>query len=214
MYEPGQSTPPPSGSYWRLLGLVAVAAVLLSLPFVLVGELPGERWLSAADARAPVFAGVGVLLLATDVLLPVPSSAVGLMLGARLGLGIGFACCWLGLITGHVIGYGLGRLAPGRWAPPAPSAPSLLGVFLSRPLPVLAEALAVSAGATRMPVQHFLASAALGDAVYAAVLSAAGAELLSTGSYLTALAVPLLLIAVAGWVVKRWFGRSASSPRL
>lgn len=194
----------PSRGPWRIAGVVVVSAVLLSVPFALVGELPGERWLSAADARAPLFAALGALLLAADVLLPVPSSAVGLMLGARLGLVLGFACCLLGLIVGHTVGYGLGRLAPRRWAPSAPSAPSMLGIFLSRPVPMLAEALAVSAGATRMPLGHFLVSATLGDAIYAAVLSAAGAELLPTGAYLAALIVPMLLVAGAGWAARRW----------
>ncbi|HTV21119.1 MAG TPA: VTT domain-containing protein [Polyangiaceae bacterium] len=197
------SEPPPPTSYWHLLGVVLLAAVLLSVPFAIVGELPGERWLSAADDRAPLFAALGVLLLAADVLLPIPSSVVGVMLGARLGLLAGFACCLLGLILGHGIGYGLGRLAPERWAPRAPRAPSLLGIFLSRPVPMLAEALAVAAGATRMPLGHFLAAAALGDAIYAAVLAAAGARLLSTGAYLMALVVPMGLIAVAGWAASR-----------
>ena len=200
---------PPLRNYGRLVAVVVTAAVLLSLPFLLIGELPGERWLSAADARAPLFAALGALLLAADVLLPVPSSAVGLMLGARLGLLFGFATCLLGLILGHVIGYGLGRLAPRRWAPSTPRAPSMLGIFLSRPVPMLAEALALSAGATRMPIRHFLMSAALGDAVYAAVLSAAGAELLPTGAYVTALIVPMLLIAVAGWAARRRLGLGA-----
>jgi len=190
--------------YWRLLAVIAVSALLLSLPFALVGELPGERWLSAADARAPVFAATGALLLAADVLLPVPSSAVGLMLGARLGLLLGFVCCLVGLILGHAIGYALGRLAPRRWAPSAPSAPSMLGVFLSRPVPMLAEALALSAGATRMPLRHFLLSAALGDTIYAAALSAAGAKLLPSGAYALALIVPMLLLAAAGWAARRW----------
>lgn len=196
----------PLRAHGRLVGVVVVSAVLLSLPFVLVGELPGERWLSAADAHAPLFAALGALLLAADVLLPIPSSAVGLMLGARLGLLVGFACCLLGLILGHLIGYGLGRLAPRRWAPSAPNVPSMLGIFLSRPVPMLAEALAVSAGATRMPVRHFLVSAAVGDAIYAAVLSAAGAKLLPTGAYVMALLVPMLLMALAGWAARRWLG--------
>jgi uncharacterized membrane protein YdjX (TVP38/TMEM64 family) len=200
---------PASRGPWRIVGVVVVSAILLSVPFVLVGELPGERWLSATDARAPVFAALGALLLAADVLLPVPSSAVGLMLGARLGLVFGFACCFLGLLLGHTVGYGLGRLAPRRWAPSTPSAPSMLGVFLSRPVPMLAEALAVSAGATRMPLRHFVVSATLGDAIYAAVLSALGAKLLPAGAYLAALLVPMLLIAAAGWAARRWLSRGA-----
>jgi uncharacterized membrane protein YdjX (TVP38/TMEM64 family) len=205
----------PSRGYWRLLGVIAIASIMLCLPFAITGELPGERWLSATDARAPLFAALGVLLLAVDVLLPVPSSGVGLMLGARLGLLLGFVCCLFGLLLGHIIGYALGRLAPQRWAAPTPSAPtassapSMLGIFLSRPVPVLAEALALSAGAARMPLRAFLLSAALGDAIYAAVLSAAGAHWLPAGAYTLALLVPMLFIAVLAWVARRWLGLGA-----
>jgi uncharacterized membrane protein YdjX (TVP38/TMEM64 family) len=200
----GESSSQPARSLWRVLRIVVVSALALSVPFVIVGELPGERWLSASDSRAPLFAALGTLLLAADVLLPVPSSVVGVMLGARLGLALGFACCLSGLIAGHLAGYGLGRLAPERWTAHAPTAPSLLGVFMTRPVPVLAEALAVSAGVTRMPLRQFLTAAALGDAIYAAVLSAVGAELLSAGSYLAALVVPMTLTVVAGWIARRW----------
>jgi uncharacterized membrane protein YdjX (TVP38/TMEM64 family) len=188
----------------RVLGIILFAALVLSLPFVILGELPGERWLSARDSHAPAFAALGALLLALDVLLPVPSSAVGLMLGARLGLTLGFACCLLGLLLGHVGGYGLGWLAPQRWVARAPSAPSMLGVFVSRPLPLLAETLAIAAGVTRMPLRQFLLAAVPGDIIYAAVLSAAGAEFLPMGSYVTALVVPMLLIVIAGWAARRW----------
>ena len=69
--------------------IIAAAVCVSSLPFLLVGELPGERWLSANDDHAMRFALAGAGLLAADVLLPVPSSIVGTMLGARLGFGAG-----------------------------------------------------------------------------------------------------------------------------
>jgi uncharacterized membrane protein YdjX (TVP38/TMEM64 family) len=194
------------GSPWRIVGIIVAAALVLSLPFALVGELPGERWLSARDSNAPVFAALGALLLGLDVLLPVPSSAVGVMLGARLGFGLGFACCLLGLVLGHAGGYGLGRLAPQRWTARVPSAPSMLGVFVSRPVPVLAEALAVSAGVARMPLRQFVLATVLGDVIYAAVLCAAGAQWLPAGSYAAALLVPMLVIISAGWAARRWVG--------
>jgi uncharacterized membrane protein YdjX (TVP38/TMEM64 family) len=108
------------------------------------------------------------------------------------------------LVLGHIAGYWLGRLAPQRWTARAPDAPSQLAVFVSRPVPVLAEALAVSAGATRMPFRQFSIAAVLGDLIYAAVLSAAGAELLSAGSYAMALVLPMGFIVAAGWAARRW----------
>ena len=187
----------------RLFAVLAVSVLLASLPFVVVGELPGERWLSARDAHAPAFALLGTLLLASDVVLPIPSSVIGVMLGGRLGIAIGFVCCAFGLVLGHGVGYWLGRLAPERWAARVPIAPSWLGVFASRSVPVLAEALAIAAGATRMPWRQFITASLLGDLIYAAALAATGAALLPGGWYVTALIAPMLLVVVAGSVLRR-----------
>lgn len=170
------------------------------LPFALLGELPGERWLSARDTNAPAFATLGTLLLALDVVLPIPSSVIGVMLGGRLGVVLGFVCCLFGLVAGHSVGYGLGRLAPERWAAQPPAAPRWLAVFSSRAVPVLAEAIAVAAGATRMPWWQFIAAALVGDTLYAAALAATGAALLPQGWYLTALLLPVAIGVVAGAV--------------
>jgi hypothetical protein len=56
----------------RLIIVVLLAVLIPVVPFVLLGELPGERWLSAADDNALQFALTGAGLLAADALLPVP----------------------------------------------------------------------------------------------------------------------------------------------
>jgi membrane protein DedA with SNARE-associated domain len=180
------------------------------VPFAVIGELPGERWLQAAGHDALAFGGMGALLLALDVLLPIPSSVIGALLGARLGFAQGFAFAFAGLCTGHAVGYALGRLAPVRYASALPSAPSAGAVLLSRPVPVFAEAVAIAAGVTRMPPWLFLASAAFGNAVYAAVLAADGAALLPAGLAGPGLIVPLAL-PVAGYLLYRAFTARAPS---
>jgi uncharacterized membrane protein YdjX (TVP38/TMEM64 family) len=198
----------PRPARWRrAFAVLGVSVLVLSVPFVLIGELPGERWLSARDAHAPAFAAFGMLLLASDVLLPIPSSVIGVMLGGRLGVAFGFVCALLGLVVGHGVGYWLGRLAPARWVTEVPGAPSWLAVFASRSVPVLAEALAVAAGATRMRWWPFFVAALLGDAIYAAALAATGAALLPGGWYVTALLAPMVFVVVAAGCVRR-LGRS------
>jgi len=203
----------------RVLWVLLVAALVPLVPFALIGELPGERWLHAAGASALTFGAAGAGLLALDVLLPIPSSVIGALLGGRLGFGAGFACAFVGLCVGHAVGYGLGRLVPPKWAAPGSEregdpavrpprrtgqledAPTLVVVFLSRPVPVLAEAVAITAGATRMRSSHFLASAALGNAVYAGALAANGAALMPRGLAGPGLILPMSLpvIAYALW---------------
>lgn len=194
---------PATGSGRRLRRVAAILAVALAavcLPFALVGELPGERWLSAADAGALGFALTGAGLLAADVALPVPSSIVGTLMGARLGFAAGFAWALAGLLAGNVAGYALGRLWPARYSAAAPAAPGLLLLFASRPVPVLAETLVLAAGATRVPFGAFLLAATPGSALYAAALAGNGAALLPDALLGAGLVVPMLLPA-AGWGV-------------
>jgi uncharacterized membrane protein YdjX (TVP38/TMEM64 family) len=179
------------------------------LPFVTVGELPGERWLSSADDSALQFGIAGAFLLAVDVVLPVPSSVLGTLLGARLGLVQGFVWTFAGLTLGHTIGYGVGRLALRRLDASLPKAPTLAAVFLSRPVPVLAEAMTMTAGATRTPFAQFLLFAAAGNAPYAAALSANGAALLPKALLGPGLVLPMALPAL-GWLAWRWQARRAA----
>ncbi|MET0389943.1 MAG: hypothetical protein ABW321_28480 [Polyangiales bacterium] len=192
----------------RALYVLLAAALIPIIPFALIGELPGERWLLPSQGHAVQLGALGALLLALDVLLPIPSSILGALLGARLGFTAGFAWTWLGLCTGLVTGYGLGRLVPARYASELPEAPSLTLCFVSRPVPVLAEAVAIAAGVERLPFARFLVAGALGNAVYAAVLSADGAALLPQAGVGPALIVPLLLPVLAYALWKRRAARS------
>ncbi|MBK9359897.1 MAG: hypothetical protein IPM99_01645 [Rubrivivax sp.] len=133
-----------------------MALCVPSLPFLLVGELPGERWLSARDGHALQFALLGAALLAADVLLPIPSSIVGTMLGARLGFGAGFAAAFAGMMLGQTLAYAASRHLLRHRRDTLPAAPTLAMVFLSRPVPVLAEAVALAAGAARLGWPQFV----------------------------------------------------------
>lgn len=195
----------------RWLGLTVVLLAVPMLPFLIVGELPGERWLQARGARDLTFGLSGVLLLALDILLPIPSSVVGTLLGGRLGVA-GFFFTALGLWLGHGIGYLIGRLWPARWVPEVHTAPTAMLVFLTRPVPVLAEAAAIGAGATRMPITVFLFTCLAGDALYAAALTAAGAQFLPNDQLVLALIFPMSLSAVA-WAAWKAIGRRKMTSR-
>lgn len=186
----------------RALWVLLLAALVPLLPFVIIGELPGDRWLMAADENAARFGAAGCGLLAIDVLLPIPSSLIGALLGGRLGLLPGFAWSVLGLCAGSLLGYLLGRVVPRRFASELPSAPSQALVFLSRPVPVLAEAVALTAGAERMQLGRFALSAAAGNSVYAFAMAADGAALLPSGLAGPGLILPMALPVLA-WVLWR-----------
>lgn len=191
-----------SKRYRQFLAII-VALLVPILPFAIIGEMPGEKWLSATDENAWLFGLTGGGLLVGDILLPLPSSIIGTLLGARLGLAPGFAIALAGLTAGHAAGYFLGRLALRRVGADLPEVPTLLIVFLSRPVPVLAEAVAIAAGASRMPFAHYLGVAFAGNVIYAAVLAANGAMLLPDALLGPGLFIPMLLPVIA-WALWRW----------
>lgn len=190
----------------KILVLAAVVLLVPIVPFIVVGELPGERWLSSMDNNALAFALTGSGLLALDVVLPVPSSIMTALLGGRLGFWAGGLCAWLGLTAGNLIGYGIGRLWPDKAAPDLPESPTLLLLILSRPVPIFAEAVAIAAGATRIHVGRMVAACAAGNAVYAGVLAADGAALLRPDWRVPGIVLPLL-VPVAGWLIWTWSSR-------
>lgn len=186
----------------RAAFIIAAALCVPLLPFIVIGELPGERWLSATDAHALRFALTGAGLLAADVLLPIPSSLVGTMLGARLGFGAGFAAAFAGMMTGQSLAYLASRLVLRKRSGELPAAPTLAAVFLSRPVPVLAEAVALAAGAAGLSWPQFLLACGAGNAIYAAALALNGAHLVPGALVGPGLLLPMLL-PVAAWLVWR-----------
>lgn len=189
---------------------IIIALAVPIIPFAIIGEMPGEQWLSSEDQNAFLFSLTGGGLLALDIALPLPSSIIGTLIGARLGFLPGFFTILVGLTLGHVLGYTLARFALGRVRPELPEIPTLLVVFLSRPVPVLAEATALAAGASAMPFLHFLGVCASGNVIYAAVLAANGATLLPDALIGPGLFIPMLLPVVT-WAIWRWTSKQQTT---
>jgi len=214
-------TLPPAGTFMhrplRLLLILALAAVAVPLvPFLAFGTRLDHvvaGWLDPPPPAAAL-AALEVGVLAADLLLPVPSSMVATLGGARLGILMGTACGWLGMTAGSLAGWWLGRTAAAR---------SLAGldprerdgllrqqqrlgplfVVLTRPLPLVAEAAALLAGATGMRGRDFLLAAGGGNLAIALVWSIAGAIGREADS-LQWMAVAALVVPVAvTWLVLR-----------
>lgn len=195
---------PDARPFLRGVLIIAAALAVPLVPFFIIGELPGDRWLSAADEHASTFALAGAGLLAADVLIPVPSSIVGTMLGARLGFLHGLLATFVGLMTGQVLAYGASRWLLRRHTGELPAAPTLMALFLSRPVPVLAEAMALAAGAARLNWRQFLLACGAGNLVYAVALALNGAELGPQSLVGPGLFLPMLLPVVAWFLWHRW----------
>lgn len=195
-----------------------VAAILLLalilVPFFLWEEaiLKWANAFTSTPGNALTVAAALGGLLAADIVLPVPSSLVSTAAGALLGFLPGAMVSWLGMTAGSLIGYALGaRASAGRWLPEADRARlerarKRFGdwiVILFRPVPVLAEASAVFAGAAAMPWGRFALLAALSNLGVSLVYAATGAFAASRESFLAAFAGAVLLPGAAVIILKR-----------
>lgn len=199
----------------RLLVALTAAAIAVPLvPFVLFGARLDQivaRWLEPRPAPV-VLAALEVGVLAADLLLPVPSSLVATLGGAELGIAAGTACAWLGMTLGSLAGWWLGRTA-GRRALVGLEADERAGlearqhrlgpllVVLTRPVPLLAEAATLLAGATGMRFRDFLAAAALGNLAVALAWSIAGRLGQEADSLQWVLVASLAVPVAAAWLL-------------
>ena len=205
-YARGAMPQPRSRAVKRVLVVLGCAILVPIVPFALIGELPGERWLDAQGDHALSIGAAGAGLLAIDVILPIPSSILGALLGGRLGFALGFAWAWLGLSAGSALGYALGRLWPARFAADLSSitgdAPASALILLSRPVPVLAEAISLAAGVARVPLARFALASVAGNGLYAAAMAGNGAALLPAGLAGPGLVLPMI-VPVAAYLLWR-----------
>jgi uncharacterized membrane protein YdjX (TVP38/TMEM64 family) len=153
---------------------------------ILVDPTP---WLQSLSLAAAV---IGVGLLVVDAFVPVPSSVVMVALGATFGLAGGIALSVLGSVGGFALAYAVGRRSRTslesavrqddvtggaalvrRWG--------LLAIVASRPVPLVAETVAISAGAFGLRPTPAFAAALAGAVGPAAVFSYAGWRGATTG---------------------------------
>jgi len=158
-------------------------------------------------------ASVGVGLLLIDVLLPVPSSVVMVAHGALFGVVSGTALSLLGSVGAAAIAFAIGRrggplltrlVGPDERA----KADGLfrryggLAVLVSRPLPLLAETVALLAGTSTMRWRTLLVSSALGALPPSLLYALTGATAAGLDHMLLIFGV-VLLVAGATWVLGR-----------
>jgi uncharacterized membrane protein YdjX (TVP38/TMEM64 family) len=183
------------------------AARALHLPFLeetpdfMLGQ---EKWVAGV---------LGIGLLIADVVAPVPSSVImfangvlfGLFWGATFstlgGMGAAFVAYWIGTRTAHT-----GR----RWMGDESLSRvngffvkyGMMAVIVSRPVPILAEAIGIIAGISRMPADRFLPAALLGILPTAIIYAAAGVR---AADFHSSAYIFLSVIALAGavWIVGR-----------
>jgi membrane protein DedA with SNARE-associated domain len=214
----------------RWSAFAVLLLVLVVVPFLLLGKRL-EPWATAAmqgDEASWTIGIVGGVLLAADVLLPVPSTFVLTVLGTVLGAGAATAVGALGMSVGCVFAYALGRVVEPSVAERFVTAEEqerfakrikghgLLVLAACRGVPILAEASILAAGILRLPVRSVLLTTTAANIGVAGCYALLGASATDGSTFLVAilasLALPALAYAIPG--VLRPAGLSAEGRAL
>lgn len=203
--------------------MLGVMAIML-LIFWIVEEIgPGiltDPNPAVLTSRGALFAaGAGILLLTLDVVLPVPSSVIMLANGALFGIGGGTLLSLAGAMVGFVLAVSIGRRG-GRLlhkisTPEEMAAADRLfrrwgtaAIIVSRPLPILAETIALFAGASSMDWQRLVVAAVAGLIPTCLAYATAGAVAMSFDN-LALIFFVTCAVAVIGWLIDRRIRRTA-----
>lgn len=174
--------------------------LVIIVPFCLWGTAI-DAWFASQRELAALHREETALLLfgflATDIVLPIPSSLVSTCCGLFLGFTFGFFVSFMAMNVSAALGYLLGRFF-------SRTAANLIGerdqnllegfarnnarwlLLLLRPVPVLAEASVLFSGIARQPIPRVVGEILLGNAVVSAVYAAVGACGKSANSMLPA----------------------------
>lgn len=188
--------------FWTIL----LAAILI--PFFMFGskiEAWTESLMKENSTTRPAAALLMAALLASDILLPVPSSLASTACGYFAGILYGTLLSFAGMTISSIAGYWLGR-KPGAFAfsrtlgepeiKKLHRMNSLYGPWLlviARPVPVLAEASVFFAGLSGMRFRHFLVLVSLSNLGISAAYATVGSIAANMNTFLLAFGASILL---------------------
>lgn len=195
------------GSAIRWIFLVVLVLALVLVPFALLESRILNvvlEFLNSSPGRVVAATAVS-LALASDVVLPVPSSLLATASGVLLGLPMGAIATWAGMQAGALVGYYIGSSVGTRAISRFVGSDELelaaeshrrwggLSLIATRAVPVLAESSVVFAGALRMPLPRFLSLTGASNAAIAAVYAFVGSHALEARAFLFAFAASVIV---------------------
>ena len=156
-------------------------------------------------------------LLAADMFLPVPSSAVITYAGGVLGVLAGTMTAWVGLSLGAVGGFGLARLFGESIARRFSESEDIermsrftqrhgaTALVLTRALPILAEACVLMLGAGRLSWRQFLLPMLVSNLLLSLTYSACGAYFKDSNAFPVAIIASGAMPLIGALVIRRFW---------
>jgi uncharacterized membrane protein YdjX (TVP38/TMEM64 family) len=205
------------------LGIITFFLVIFLLDEAIGVPLLSDplSWLKQGGAPAAL---IGVTLLVSDIVLPVPSSLVMIAHGAIFGVFIGSILSLVGSTGAALTGFAIGRrggvllkrsVSPKEharaeqlvrsWGAPA--------IVITRPIPLLAETVAILAGTTSLGWGRAALAALLGSLPGAVLYALTGAVATDFQSSLLMFGF-VLLIAGFFWIIGYWIESRAKRGQI
>lgn len=200
------------------LFLIVLFAIPI-VPFLWLGESFEQSLLKALrEPASPEVVGAWAFgLLAADMFLPVPSSAVITYAGGTLGLVPATLVSWLGLSAGAIGGFGLARVFGETLARRFSETADVtrmsdftrrhgpVALILTRALPILAEACVLMLGASRLSWRRFLPALLGSNLALALTYSACGVWFRESSSLPIAIVASGAIPLIAALLIRRWW---------
>ena len=202
---------------WISFITVIITTLILPLIFFETSFVKyGEMALKWAGENSLYVSLVVISALTLDVFLPVPNGLTNTLAGISLGWAKASFVVWLGLNTGAILGYFVGRFA-GRpiakkivgdkdLSKAEESAKNIdtLGLILARPVPAFAELSTLAAGMINMPFKKFFYVIVITNIGVAIIFSGLGAAALSNESSTIAFFGVAILPAILYTLYKKY----------
>lgn len=191
----------------RTFLLLVVIGLFIIVPFCLFGDAITawtSRLIEHADANRAYTGAILILLLAVDIVMPIPSSLVSTACGMTLGFAGGALASFAGMSISATTGYLIGCTA-------SPAVKRMIGeteiawlkafqqrngvwmLLALRPVPVLAEASILFSGLSRQPLPGVVIATLLGNMAVSLAYAAVGAWGKASDSFLPAFGASLLI---------------------
>ncbi|HEY0159893.1 MAG TPA: VTT domain-containing protein [Thermoanaerobaculia bacterium] len=194
---------------WIAIALAATFLALFGVAEALGIPLLADP-MPALRAAGPLGGVLGAGLLVADVVLPVPSSAIMIGHGALFGIWTGAIVSLIGSVGCSLAGFAMGRAGRGQVRKVVSDAEyarasrllerwGMVAVVATRPVPVLAEVVAIMAGTTRKMSWWKVGVASLAGSLPPAIAYAVAGHLATKTVGALWLFGALMLMSAAMW---------------